>query len=205
MTDDLVPFLRTANMATREQLERLCAKSAVRIEALTAQIAEDADVRTQIDHRIEELVAQVDALTAERDEWKKRHFQMRDERDAKAIAAKNYADFNHAWRKRAEALTADNARLKDEIAHLKSEDGYVQAFIEGQKAMPQGTFTVVDSPELATLRADNARLRGHLAYYREQFCEGFCEDFPAGFTNAECENDCGGCRARAALTGKADT
>jgi hypothetical protein len=37
MTDDLVPFLRTANMATRKQLEQLCAKSAKRIEALTAE------------------------------------------------------------------------------------------------------------------------------------------------------------------------
>ena len=34
------------------------------IEALTAQLAEDADARTQIDHRLEELVGQVDALTA---------------------------------------------------------------------------------------------------------------------------------------------
>jgi len=51
------------------------------------------------------------ALTAERDEWKKRHFKMRDERDTQAIAAKNYADFNHEWRKRADKLEADNARL----------------------------------------------------------------------------------------------
>ena len=36
-----------------------------RIEALTTQLAEDADVRTQIDHRLEELVGQVDALTAD--------------------------------------------------------------------------------------------------------------------------------------------
>jgi hypothetical protein len=35
-----------------------------RIEALTAQLAEDADGRKQIDHRLEELVGQVDALTA---------------------------------------------------------------------------------------------------------------------------------------------
>lgn len=39
-----------------------------------------------------------------------------------------------------------------------------------------------------------------LAYYQDQYCEGFCQDFPRGFiTNADCERDCGGCRARAAL------
>jgi len=55
---------------------------------------------------------QIEALTAERDDWKKRHFKMRDERDTQAIAAKNYADFNHEWRKRAEKAEADNARLR---------------------------------------------------------------------------------------------
>lgn len=39
-----------------------------------------------------------------------------------------------------------------------------------------------------------------LKYYAEQFCEGFCEDFPsAGYTDEKCELDCGGCKARAAL------
>ncbi len=40
------------------------------IERLRAQLAEDADVRTQIDHRLEELVGQVNGLTAERDRLK---------------------------------------------------------------------------------------------------------------------------------------
>jgi len=44
---------------------RVTNEAADRIEALTAQLAEDADVRKQIDHRLEELVAQVDALTAD--------------------------------------------------------------------------------------------------------------------------------------------
>jgi RNA polymerase-binding transcription factor DksA len=68
-TDDgyLLSSLRTAYMDTRQRLEQLCVQAADRIEALTTQLAEDADVRKQIDHRIEELVGQVDALTAERD------------------------------------------------------------------------------------------------------------------------------------------
>lgn len=49
--------------------------------------------------RIEALVRQVkDEQTAK--------FKMRDERDAAKIAASNYADFNHTWRKRAERLEA---------------------------------------------------------------------------------------------------
>jgi DNA repair exonuclease SbcCD ATPase subunit len=36
------------------------------IERMRAQLAEDADVRTQIDHRLEELVGQVNALTADK-------------------------------------------------------------------------------------------------------------------------------------------
>ena len=39
-----------------------------RIEQLTAQLAEDADARALVDDRLKQLVAQVDALTAERDE-----------------------------------------------------------------------------------------------------------------------------------------
>ncbi len=60
--------------------------------------------------------------------------------------------------------------------------------------------------ELAKLRADLAeaqakiaRLTEVLTYYNDQFCEGFCSDVPAGFTNKDMENDCSGCRARAAL------
>ena len=39
-----------------------------------------------------------------------------------------------------------------------------------------------------------------LEYYADQFCEGFCQDFPlAGYTDEKCELDCGGCKARAVL------
>jgi len=63
----------------------------------------------------------IEALTAERDQWKSRHFQMRDERDAKAIAAKNYADFNHEWRNRVEKAEADNARLREALADIVAD------------------------------------------------------------------------------------
>ena len=67
MTDDLVKRGRYAcNMGlSNADLFRLASDMADRIEALTAELAEHADVRTQIDHRIEELVAEVDALTAD--------------------------------------------------------------------------------------------------------------------------------------------
>jgi hypothetical protein len=90
----------------------------------------------------------IEALTAERD---------RAIDDARDNA--EYVDLVSQYRAERDAAKADNARLRDEIAHLKSEDGYIQAFIEGQKAMPKGVFTIVDSPELATIQADNARLR----------------------------------------------
>jgi hypothetical protein len=85
--------------------------------------------------------ADYEALTAERDNYK--------------LCALHSGDV-------VEAAEAEIDRLRNEIAHLKSEDGYIQAFIEGQKAMPKGVFTIVDSPELATLQADNARLRDEL-------------------------------------------
>jgi chromosome segregation ATPase len=57
---------------------RVTNEAADRIEALTTQRAEDADVRTQIDHRLEELVGQVDALTAERDALQADNARLRD-------------------------------------------------------------------------------------------------------------------------------
>jgi hypothetical protein len=88
-------------MDTRQRLEQLCAQAADRIEALTAQLAEDADARTQIDHRLEELVGQVDALTAERDDYKRL-----------AGLADTLARECRIHESRAEAAEADNARLR---------------------------------------------------------------------------------------------
>lgn len=52
----------------------------------------------------------------------------------------------------------------------------------------------------ATPAQDVAGLVEVLRYYETQFCEGFCEDMPdRSVTNDGMENDCGGCKARAAL------
>lgn len=47
-----------------------------------------------------------------------------------------------------EALAAENAALRSDY-----EDAFVRGMAHGQKVMPKGTFNIVDSPELATLRA----------------------------------------------------
>ena len=54
--------------------------------------------------------------------------------------------------------------------------------------------------EIIRLTARVAELEGVLKYYENTFCEGFCEDFPAGYTDERCEGDCSGCKARAALS-----
>ena len=47
---------------------------------------------------------------------------------------------------------------------------------------------------------ENARLREALAYYADQFCEGFCNDLPeAGTYHISMDDRCSGCKARAAL------
>ena len=50
-----------------------------------------------------------------------------------------------------EALAAENATLRADY-----EDAFVRGMAHGQKVMPKGTFNIVDSPELATLRASEA-------------------------------------------------
>lgn len=60
MTDDLVERLRDIPDPDTHA-------AAERIEAMTAQLAEDADARALVDARLDQLVAQVDALTTERD------------------------------------------------------------------------------------------------------------------------------------------
>lgn len=50
------------------------------------------------------------------------------------------------------------------------------------------------------LAAALIKAEGELAYYQDQFCEGFCLDVPPGFTSKEMEIECSGCRARATLT-----
>jgi hypothetical protein len=61
LADDMYHYAPDARFDKSE----LVGEAKARIEALTAQLAEDADARTQIDHRLEELVGQVAALTAD--------------------------------------------------------------------------------------------------------------------------------------------
>ena len=42
--------------------------------------------------------------------------RLRDERDKARISAANYAEFNHEWRRRAEAITAERDELKAKLA-----------------------------------------------------------------------------------------
>jgi uncharacterized coiled-coil DUF342 family protein len=79
---------------------------------LRTQLAEDADGRKQIDHRLEELVGQVDALTAERDELYERWKDCQEKRMvAEAETRMTMAELAD-WTARAEAAEADNARLR---------------------------------------------------------------------------------------------
>ena len=67
MSDELVKRHVEQLRMTGGDLADLCRPLADAIEALTAQLAEDADARSLVDDRLLQLVAQVDALTAERD------------------------------------------------------------------------------------------------------------------------------------------
>jgi hypothetical protein len=127
MTDDLVKRLRNPVAAMRPTITdgRLAAD---RIKALTAQLAEDADVRTQIDHRIEELVAQVDALTAERDDYRRL-----------AGIADTLARECRIHEYRAEAAEADNAAIR-EAALREAADSLLECSVwcESQERTDDG-------------------------------------------------------------------
>ena len=56
------------------------------------------------------------------------------------------------------------------------------------------------SHALAAETAKREAMETALRYYADQFCEGFCDDMPSlEYTDADCERDCGGCKARATL------
>jgi len=103
---------RTA-LEAADLLEQLAAN----IEALTAQLAEDADVRTQIDHRIEKLVAQVDALTA---------------RIQSVTTTGGWPELLTLWpvsdEYRAEAAEADNAAIR-EAALREASDSLLECSV----------------------------------------------------------------------------
>jgi chromosome segregation ATPase len=110
------------------------------IERLRAQLAEDADVRKQIDYRLAELVAQVDALTAELAEEKR----MRQEEKAKILrqrtqlesiqkANRNNLPMRRGLQRRVaelEAAEADNARLRDELTKAADSLDWADAHLE---------------------------------------------------------------------------
>jgi septal ring factor EnvC (AmiA/AmiB activator) len=119
---------------------RVTNEAADRIEALTTQLAEDADVRKQIDYRLAELVAQVDALTAELAEEKR----MRQEEKAKILrqrtqlesiqkANRNNLPMRRGLQRRVaelEAAEADNARLRDELTKAADSLDWADAHLE---------------------------------------------------------------------------
>jgi chromosome segregation ATPase len=123
MTDDLEE--RLLDVASP-----LADEAAGTIHRLTAELAEDADVRTQIDHRLEELVGQVDALTAERDDRNAAyHGALNGWKDAYARAEKAekelqemqaHIDHADAYHKAMLAAEADNARLQGMVDKCQS-------------------------------------------------------------------------------------
>ena len=128
MTDNLVkrlrekPYRQASETEEQAKLRRQTEREAAadRIEALIAQLAEDADVRKQIDHRLEELVGQVDALTAEladekrmRQEEKAKILRQREQLDSIQKANRNHLPMMLGLQRRVaelEAAEADNAR-----------------------------------------------------------------------------------------------
>lgn len=56
------------------------------------------------------------------------------------------------------------------------------------------------SHALASETAKREAMEAALRQYAYAFCEGFCDDMPTmEYTDADCERDCGGCKARATL------
>lgn len=161
MTDDVV----TLNDMRLEAKDR--------IEALTAQIAEDADARALMDDRLEQLVAEVNAQTAraeaaeaERDKWQAAHSQ--------ACAAWQ-EQCEHEMAK-TEAAEADAARLREErdailsdsTIHSDQREKYERlcARIAAGKASQQDAVDAIrqlcrDNERLALRRSDDrAALKG---------------------------------------------
>ena len=115
---------------------------------------------------------------------------------------------------------SDLRKLLDEAAPgpweaaLEPKCHGVVASINGQARFVALIGNDTDTPEREPMRFANAHLiamapglaaalikaEGELAYYQDQFCEGFCLDVPPGFTSKEMEIECSGCRARATLT-----
>lgn len=97
--------------------------------------------------------AEVNALVVDRDEWKRRYFQMRDERDKAKIAASNYAEFNHEWRKRCDALHAHTEaavrRALETAARIECDADFVAVwgpYEHGVNDMQTAIRALADNP-----------------------------------------------------------
>ena len=86
--------------------------------------------------------------------------------------------------------SVDPEDLSEGITKRTPDDARAALTAYGERMKAEGALEA---------QAKIARLTEALTYYNDQFCEGFCSDVPAGFTNKDMENDCSGCRARAAL------
>lgn len=88
-----------------------------------------------------------------------------------------------------------------QIEAPSADDGKAGAV--GKRITRWGFLMLPSSAEAeanAHLIAAAPDLYATLAYYADQFCEGFCGDLPnAGTYNPEMDIDCSGCKSRAAL------
>jgi chromosome segregation ATPase len=123
------------------------------IERLRAQLAEDADVRTQIDHRLEELVGQVDALTAERDEAICGNHRSNEYEPT-------WAELTGVWKARAEAAEKE---LQEMQAHIDHADAYHKAMLAAEAETRMTMAELADwTARAEAAEADNARLLNDL-------------------------------------------
>jgi hypothetical protein len=115
---------------------------------------------------------------------------------ANAVSA--YGQERHMSLVSANDMIAIFARI--EALTAERDEAFVSGFSAGQKALRDlGELVIIDSPELATLRADNARLTAELTKTaaRLEWCAGIIHSDKGrdqGFAWAD--------ETRAALTGK---
>lgn len=127
----------------------------------------------------------------------------------------------NAWTKRIAELEAEVARLRNQWSAMKDETLLCQLLTYRAKGRAEAAeadvaqmtarkheLVIANMRQLDELTTANKRaevaearvkvLEGALAYYQDTFCEGFCSDVPPGYTSADMELDCSGCKARAA-------
>jgi hypothetical protein len=92
----------------QQMLEAEVKELKARIETLKAQLDAAHDMRTILDYRLEELVAKVDDLTAERDKWREAHGQ----------ACTHWLDQVRYEIAKTEAAKVDKARLRTALEYI---------------------------------------------------------------------------------------